>query len=258
MSKKLHINSPEAFATTFSVSRETLSKLETYASLLRQWQKTINLVAPSTLDDIWHRHFADSAQLLEIAGSLALDGGGRGRAGRTSQAVAETSLPYPRPQGEKVTGAPPVRPLQWLDVGSGAGFPGMVLAIMLAETSGARVTLIESDQRKAAFLGEVSRRTAAPVEILSIRIESAPTRFNLPVPEVVTARALAPLSKLLQLVSPFFGPATVGLFLKGRDAEREIAEASRGWLFACESRESLTDDAARIVIVRDVAAKPEE
>lgn len=149
-------------------------------------------------------------------------------------------------------------PLRWLDVGSGAGFPGLVLAILLSETPGARMTLIESDQRKAAFLREVARHTRAPVEILSIRIESAATQIILPLPEVVTARALAPLDRLLDLIFPFFGPGTVGLFLKGRDAEREIAEARRRWQFSYELRDSLTDDAARIVLVRDVQAKPEE
>ena len=255
MSGTPHINGPDAFAAAFGVSRETIAKLETYSYLLTKWQKTINLVAPSTLDDIWHRHFGDSAQLLALAHALPLDGGGKGRGGCTSAAVRDSPLPNPPPQRGREFQAIPMR---WLDVGSGAGFPGLVLAILLAETTGARMTMIESDQRKAAFLREVARQTRAPVDILSIRIESAATQINLPLPEVVTARALAPLGRLLDLVFPFFGPTTVGLFLKGRDAEREIAEARQSWQFSVELRESLTDAAARIAIVRDVEAKSKE
>jgi 16S rRNA (guanine527-N7)-methyltransferase len=226
-----HIAGPADFSDAFDVSRESVAKLETYAEALRKWQKTINLVAPSTIDDIWHRHFADSAQLLRL------------------------SRPMPPPPAGQDG---PLVPLRWLDVGSGAGFPGLVLAILLAETPGARMTLIESDQRKSAFLREVARQTAAPVDILSIRIEKAATQFNLPLPEVVTARALAPLTKLLQLVYPFFGPDTTGLFLKGRDVEREVAEAQLMWRFEYELRESMTDEAARVVIVRDVEVNAEE
>ena len=116
------IKDADDFARRFDVSRETIDKLLAYEALLRQWQKTINLVAPSTLDSIWSRHFADSAQLLAIA-------------------------------------APDAK--RWIDLGSGAGFPGLVLAIMLAGRDGAKVTLVESDTRKAAFLGEVARRTGA-------------------------------------------------------------------------------------------------
>ena len=260
MPTRPHIHGPDAFAAAFVVSRETVDKLETYASLLTKWQKTINLVAPSTLDDIWHRHFADSAQLL--AASVALPPPSRGRVGEGGMADQLPSgfpppLAPPR-KGEGNATSPALLPLRWLDVGSGAGFPGLVLAILLAETPGARMTLIESDQRKAAFLREVARQTRAPVDILSIRIESAATQINLPLPEVVTARALAPLGRLLDLVFPFFGPDTVGLFLKGRDAEREIAEARQNWQFSVVLRESLTDPAARIVTVRNVEAKSKE
>ena len=128
------IKNADDFARHFDVSRETIDKLLTYEALLRQWQKTINLVAESTLDAIWSRHFADSAQLLALA--------------------------------------PPVAN-RWLDLGSGAGFPGLVLAVMLAGRDGAKVTLVESDTRKAAFLGEVARRTGASVDIRPERIEKA-------------------------------------------------------------------------------------
>ena len=155
--------------------------------LLAQWQRTINLVAPSTLPDIWSRHFANSAQLLALA-----------------------------PPGAK----------RWLDLGSGAGFPGLVVALMLAGRRGARVALIESDTRKAAFLAEVARRTGAPVDIYPLRIEKSATQAKLGAIDVITARALAPLPRLLELAQPYFSTATVGLFLKGREAQAEV-EAAR-------------------------------
>lgn len=232
----------EAFAAQFPFSRETLERLDTYAALLLQWQKAVNLVAPSTLGDIWHRHFADSAQLFSLA---------------------------------------PPRPSAWVDLGSGAGFPGLVIAILLAErfpsphaaqsppplrdgdTGSAgqwespRVTLIESDQRKAAFLREVARRTGVAVDILVTRIENAATRFKLPAGGVVSARALASLTELLRLGAPFLSGGSVGLFLKGREAEVEVAEAEAQWCFRAELVPSLTDPAGRVVIVRDFAgAKP--
>ena len=120
------IRNADDFARHFDVSRETIDKLSAYEALLRQWQKTINLVAPSTLEVVWSRHFADSAQVLALA---------------------------------------PPDAKRWFDLGSGAGFPGLVLAIMLAGRDGAKVTLVESDTRKAAFLGEVARQTGAPVDI---------------------------------------------------------------------------------------------
>ena len=114
----IHVRGPKDFSDAFAVSRETLARLETYEAKLKQWQKTINLVAPSTLDEVWQRHFADSAQLWALA---------------------------------------PPAAKHWLDVGSGAGFPGLVLAILGAEKKATRHTLVESDSRKAAFLREVAR-----------------------------------------------------------------------------------------------------
>ncbi len=128
-----HIDGPDAFRAAFRVSRETLEKLVAYERLLKQWQKTINLVAASTLTDVWHRHFADSAQLIRHA---------------------------------------PTSAGTWLDLGSGAGFPGLVLAIMNAERGATRHVLVESDSRKTAFLREASRAAATPVDILCTRIES--------------------------------------------------------------------------------------
>ena len=270
------IATPAAFAVAFSVSRETREKLECYAELLRHWQKTINLVAPSTLDDLWHRHFADSAQLVGLATDILTGPGPTTATASARPAVNLKTGVIPEfsagaqsgtnsnamGRGEVGSGDKPRdgsgAPLRWLDLGSGAGFPGLVVAIMLAGRPGTRVTLIESDQRKAAFLREVARQTGAPVDILSIRIESATTQFNFAVLEVLTARALAPLGRLLQLTQPFFGPGTLGLFLTGCDVDREIAQAREHWRFECELRSSLTEEAARIAIVRAVVANSKE
>ena len=217
MTRPAAITTPEDFARAFGVSRETLERLETYEALLKQWQRTINLVAPSTLSDIWHRHFADSAQLLALA-----------------------------PGAER-----------WLDLGSGAGFPGLVLAILLAERGHGRVTLIESDTRKAAFLAEVARRVGVAVDIQGTRIEKSATQAKLGPVDVVTARALAPLPRLLELSAPYFSGPTMGLFLKGREVEAEVEAARQLWDFEPELRQSLTAISGRIVVIRALKAKTE-
>jgi len=213
------IEGPEAFRSTFGVSRETTQKFETYAALLKKWQKAVQLVAPSTLDVTWSRHFADSAQLAALA---------------------------------------PPAARSWLDFGSGAGFPGLVIAI-LAQDPGSplpnvRVILVESDTRKAAFLREVARQVGVAVDILGTRIESPTTRAKVGTVEVVSARALAPLNDLLQLAHPFWQPATVGLFLKGREVEKEVDAARFAWSFELELKPSLTDPAARVACVRNLSA----
>jgi 16S rRNA (guanine527-N7)-methyltransferase len=213
------IRDAAGFASHFPVSRETIDKLLAYEALLRQWQKTINLVAPSTLDVVWSRHFADSAQLLALA---------------------------------------PANAKRWLDIGSGAGFPGLVLAVMLADREGARMALVESDSRKAAFLGEVARRTGAPVDIRPERIEKAATQAKVGPVDVITARALAPLPRLLELAAPAFSDHTVGLFLKGREVDAEIAAAQERWAFDATLQPSVTDTSGRIVVVRALQAKTPE
>ena len=221
MTKGSHqaISGPEDFQCVFSVSRETLERLVTYERLLRQWQKAVNLVAPGTLPQVWHRHFADSAQLARLV-----------------------------PEDASV----------FCDLGSGGGFPGLVLAIMLMERSPqVRTNLIESDIRKGAFLREVVRQTGVPVEILSTRIEKPETQRKVGHVEVVTVRALAPLRRLLTLVAPFFAPSTVGLFLKGRDIHGEIDEASAAWQFEVKLVPSLTDANGQIAVVRGIAANTE-
>ena len=208
---------PDDFAEAFSVSRETLVRLKTYESLLQLWQKTINLVAPSTLDQVWGRHFADSAQIVGLA---------------------------------------PSEPKSWVDLGSGGGFPGLVAAILLSPPAGEKpkttFTLVESDSRKAAFLREVARHVAVPVDILPVRIEAAATRASLRGVSVVSARALAPMPRLLALAKPFYAAHTVGLFLKGREAARELQAAELEWNFASELVPSLTDPDSRVAVVRDL------
>jgi len=204
------ISGADDFARAFNVSRETIDKLGIYVSLLSQWQKRINLVANATLPEVWHRHVADSAQLVALA---------------------------------------PPKPRTWLDLGSGGGFPGLVITIMLHGV-GTRVTLVESDRRKAAFLAEVARQTGTPVEIQTVRIEQMATQGMLAPVEVVSARALAPLVRLISLSLPFFSDETVGIFPKGRAAEAEIADARAAWAFDVETSPSLTEEAARIVLVR--------
>jgi 16S rRNA (guanine527-N7)-methyltransferase len=223
LSKQPHamreITSPNDFAAAFSVSRETLERLKIYEALLQKWQKTINLVAPSTLNQVWHRHFADSAQILALAA--------------------------PNPQN-------------WVDLGSGAGFPGLVVAILLAPDTPktqTRVTLIEGDSRKAAFLREVARAVAVTVDILPVRIEAAPTRFSVAHVDVVSARALAPLGKLLELAHPLMTPATTALFLKGRDVSKEMQDAELKWKFDIQLSHSLTDPEARIVRITQLSRR---
>jgi 16S rRNA (guanine527-N7)-methyltransferase len=201
---------PEEFLQAFQaldpdVSRETISRLEAYAALLRKWQKAINLVSAATLEDLWRRHFLDSAQLLPLlAPAEAGDGG--------------------------IT-----------DLGSGAGFPGLVLAIV----SGRPTQLVESDQRKAAFLGEAARATgcADRVKIHAGRI-AAQTPWTA---GTVTARALADLGQLLEWAAPFVGSDTVLLFPKGAKADEELTAAERVWKIVTERRRSITDSTGLIL-----------
>lgn len=206
------ISGPTDFAEAFKVPRETIHRLTRYAELLAHWQKTTNLVAPSTLPRLWSRHFADSAQLLTLAQNARL----------------------------------------WLDLGSGAGFPGLVVAILGAGRPGLRVHLVESSRKKCAFLAEVARATEAPVEIHAMRIEELAESTPRLVPDVVSARALAPLPRLFELASPFFGPKTRGLFLKGREAEAEIEAARNNWDFDVRLHPSLTAPDSQIVEVTEL------
>jgi 16S rRNA (guanine527-N7)-methyltransferase len=203
------IRGPEDFAEVFKVPRETIHRLSRYAELLTHWQKTTNLVARSTLPQLWGRHFADSAQLRTLAQKARL----------------------------------------WLDLGSGAGFPGLVVAILEAGRPDFRMHLVESNRKKCAFLAEVARTTQAPVEVHTMRIEELAECAHTLGPDVVSARALAPLPRLFELARPFFGPDTRGLFLKGKEAEAEIEAARESWDFTARLHPSLTSPHAHIVEV---------
>src|SRR5262245_57914755 len=211
----LSISGPTDFAEAFKVPRETIHRLTRFAELLAHWQKRTNLVAPSTLPTLWSRHFADSAQLTTLAPKARL----------------------------------------WLDLGTGAGFPGLVIAILKAGTPDFRMHLAESNRKKCAFLAEVARATKAPVDIHAMRIEELAESAETLRPEVVSARALAPLPRLLDLASPFFGEKTRGLFLKGRDSETEIAEARTRFDFGCRIHPSLTADHGCIAEVTKLRRK---
>ncbi len=197
-------------AVEAAVSRETFRRLGLIVELLRKWQKTINLVAPATLSEVWSRHIADSLQLINH--------------------VAADSA-------------------RWADLGSGGGFPGLVVAAALSERPGADVHLVESDTRKSAFLREVARVAELPVTVHAQRIEQV-AQILAPGTEVVSARALAPLPKLLELAEPFLTAGALGVFPKGRDAERELTEARKGWTLDCDLRASVSDREARVLLVR--------
>ena len=207
------IRSAADFAEAFAVSREMIVKLETYAGLLSLWQKTINLVAPSTLENVWQRHFADSAQIVALA-----------------------------PAGVRT----------WVDLGSGGGFPGLGAAIMLADPPGGGGTPLGGGSRKAAFLGEGARKVRVAVDIRVARIEIVSTRAKLESVDVVSARALAPLDRLLGLSLPFWGATTVGLYLKGKGAAAELKAAEARFAFDAELRPSLTEAEAHCVVVRNL------
>jgi len=202
---------PQGFAELVPVSRETLSRLEAYAALLTQWSPRINLVGRDTIADLWRRHLLDSAQLRPFV---------------------------PNSTGELT------------DLGSGAGFPGLVLAILGIPG----VELVEADSRKSAFLREAARITEAQVTIRSCRIQSVPPH---PV-DVVTARACAPLDRLLDLARPFLAPDTACLFLKGERFEEELTLARNVWTMRVSVEQSLSDRRGVILRLQQVAREPRQ
>ena len=193
------------FQKATNVSRETLEWLEKYAELLLKWNPAINLVSKSTLKDLWSRHMLDSAQIFSLAPKTAT---------------------------------------RWVDLGSGGGFPGLVVAAMAKESRpDLRVMLVESDQRKAAFLRTVSRELSLDTQILSQRIEDL-TEISA---DVVSARALAGLPRLLSWSETLLRPGGVCLFPKGATVENEIQEALASWSFVAEKFPSRTDSNATIL-----------
>ena len=203
---------PEDFAAEVIVSRETMERLRAYRDLLVKWQRAVNLISSNDLPDIWRRHFLDSAQLMPL-------------------------LP-PAPHSPRIIA----------DLGSGAGFPGLVLAILGA----GEVHLIESDGRKCAFLAEAARVTGAPVTIHNIRLgKDAPEP---PIQaDVVTSRALAPLEKLLDFAAPLLKPGGTCLFLKGAGAAEELTTAGKVWNMRVEKLPSRTSGEGLILRLGDLS-----
>lgn len=191
------------------VSRETLDKLQAYADLLVKWQAKINLVSNSTIDDLWTRHLLDSAQVY----------------------------PY-LPKNTKTL----------VDIGCGAGFPGLVLAIMGVED----VHMVDSDMRKMSFVREAARVTETPVTIHNCRIDDVKeTGFA----DVVTSRALASLDKLLGFADVLRKPNGTCVFLKGRKAEEEVIEAQKRWDFDYQSHGSVSDPEGKVLIIERMTRK---
>ncbi len=190
------------------VSRESGARLETYARLLLQWQARINLIGASTRDDIWTRHIADALQLLPLM----------------PDAIRRIA-----------------------DLGSGAGIPGLILAIARP----LEAHLFESNLKKGAFLREAARLTGARAHIHSIRIERAQGLAQTIGAEAVTARALAPLSKLLDYAAPFLENGAIGYFHKGQDVDVELTEATKSWKMHLKSYPSMTDSRGVILVVKE-------
>jgi len=191
---------PEGFQRITDVSRETLGRLTLYAELLRKWQGAINLVSRDSLDDVWRRHFLDSAQLMKLL-----------------------------PADCRVL----------VDLGSGAGFPGLVLSALGIVD----VHLVESDSRKAVFLRETARQLDLAVQVHNSRIEEVP---GFPA-DVVTARALAPLPKLLDLAERFLSEHSICVFLKGRGVEEELTAARESWKMTVMRHPSLSDPSGTLL-----------
>jgi 16S rRNA (guanine527-N7)-methyltransferase len=189
--------------------------LRRFVALLRTWQRTHNLVAQSTLADVWTRHIADSLQLLQHA-----------------------------PEDFR----------EWVDLGSGAGFPGLVIAIACKDDPERHFTLVESNAKKAAFLRAAVRESGANVTVAAARVEAHAATME-GQGDVVSARALAPLRELLALAAPYVGSDGVMLFLKGQDAVQELEAAFRSWRFDVVSSASVTDSRGCILAIRNVSAK---
>jgi 16S rRNA (guanine527-N7)-methyltransferase len=199
---------PQEFASKTDVSRETLAHLKAYAELLAGWNARHNLVSAKSLEDLWQRHFWDSAQLAPLI---------------------------------------PAQARTLADLGSGAGFPGLVLAEMLRGR--VAVTLYEATAKKCAFLTAAAERMVLPVAIRNLRTEDAPVQVF----DVVTARACAPLPRLLTYAQRFTGPNTVCLFLKGQNVGSELTEAHKSWKMKVRQVPSLSDSSGTILELTELA-----
>ncbi|HYF22505.1 MAG TPA: 16S rRNA (guanine(527)-N(7))-methyltransferase RsmG [Caulobacteraceae bacterium] len=196
---------PEQFAESAGATPAQVADLERFRAMVEQTNMVMNLVGPATLPQFWSRHALDSAQLLRL-----------------------------EPQAKT-----------WADLGAGAGFPGVVLAILLKDMPGAKVWLIDSLAKRCRFLSEAVAALALPAEVVNARAES----LSLSV-EVVTARACAPMTRLLGFAEPYFRKGARGLFLKGESAEAELNEARKSWSFDPELLPSASDLRGRVVRIR--------
>ena len=196
-----------------AVSRETADRLIAFEELFRKWSKAINLASPSTLNELWTRHILDSAQLFPLASDAK----------------------------------------NWLDIGSGGGFPGIVTACFLADQPGSAIDLIESAGKKAAFLRTAAGHLNVPARIHSARIEAMWQKIE--TPQVVTARALASLNDLFGLAEPWLTNGAKALFQKGRDYQREIDESRVGWSFDLVQHQSAIDQASVILEISNLRRK---
>jgi len=193
-----------------SVSRESFVQIETYVQLLLTWQAKINLIGPSTIEDIWQRHVLDSLQLLPLMRS-------------NTEAIA--------------------------DLGSGAGIPGLILGL----GGNLRADLYESNGKKVAFLREAIRQTKANAVVHQIRLETLEDHLPAKIPQYVTARALAPLEKLLFWAEPLLKRGAIGLFHKGQDVDSELIEATKVWkMGAINKHASMTDSDGTILEVKEI------
>jgi len=203
------VYSAQDFARDADVSRETLALYETWESLIYTWNKSINLVQRTALEAFWERHALDSHQVVKFL-----------------------------PEGTQSV----------LDMGSGAGFPGVSIAMALRDRAGAQVTLVDSVGKKGTFLRTVKRELGLPITVSTDRVES----LALPAQDVISARAFAPLPKLLDYALPFWGPDTLGIFLKGRQADDEIAAARVVFDFKEEKHASVTDSESAVVLIKNL------
>ncbi|MEQ5828212.1 16S rRNA (guanine(527)-N(7))-methyltransferase RsmG [Sulfitobacter sp. NFXS29] len=194
---------------TLNVSRETFDKLETFAELVRKWNPKINLVSKNSLDDLWQRHILDSVQVFELA-----QGSGH-----------------------------------WVDLGSGGGFPGIVVAILNQEVQNFRITMVESDQRKCAFLRTAIRELGLTASVQTERIE----KLDGLEADVLSARALADLTQLLDFAELHLNSDGTALFPKGQNWESEDSDAKQVWSYALEAVESKTNPAAAILKIEEIA-----
>jgi 16S rRNA (guanine527-N7)-methyltransferase len=197
-----------AFQAAIGATTVQMADLETFRALLTDWNQRMNLVGPSALAEFWPRHAYDSAQLLDMAPNARI----------------------------------------WADLGAGAGFPGLVLAILQKDRPGARVHLVESVAKRCRFLAEVVAALDLPASVHHARAETLSLKVD-----IVTARACAPMAKLLGYAWPYLRNGAAGLFLKGQDVEVQLREATRYWRFDAELRPSLSHPQGRIVQIKGLS-----